>query len=79
MFKGWKGWLLAGLLGVAVCTVAAQEPALVDSLIVQYEKGDYKGNELELLDEIAQKENEPNIKLKYARVAYPKGNRRFSL
>jgi adenylate cyclase len=67
MVLGYKGWLLACLIGFVSLTVAAQDPALGDSLIAQYEKGEYQGGELEFLDSIAKSQtNNPNQKLKYA-------------
>ncbi|HSI71259.1 MAG TPA: adenylate/guanylate cyclase domain-containing protein [Gillisia sp.] len=75
MSLDWKGWLLAGLLGLAVWTVAAQEPALADSLIVQYEAGDYKGDELELLKTIAEFQKDPDKKLKYADLLIQKASK----
>ncbi|MCM4158898.1 tetratricopeptide repeat protein [Antarcticibacterium flavum] len=66
MFLKYKGWLLAGLICLFCLTLAAQEAARADSIIVQYEKGEYQGNELEFLDSIAKNQEDPDLLLKYA-------------
>ena len=44
---------------------SAQELSRLDSLKIIYENRSYKGGELDLLKEIAEEENDPEVKLKY--------------
>lgn len=64
-------WFLLALLSWALYPVAAQNPALADSLIEVYQ-GEPLDNEMELLKTIATNLNNPDKKLKYSEILISK-------
>ncbi|HSP82118.1 MAG TPA: tetratricopeptide repeat protein, partial [Gillisia sp.] len=64
-------WFLLALLSWALYPVAAQNPALADSLIEVYQ-GEPRDNEMELLKTIATNLNNPDKKLKYSEMLISK-------
>ncbi|HSJ11520.1 MAG TPA: tetratricopeptide repeat protein, partial [Gillisia sp.] len=64
-------WFLMALISWAFYPIAAQNPALADSLIEVYQ-GESRDNEMEILNTIATNLNNPDKKLKYSEILISK-------